>query len=87
MENNIKVIRCSCGCRAIELHKDEELNEINIIFWTMEGNESLGWKLWQRIKDAYNILKNGRMFFADVIVSADTAKELSKAFAELTNKE
>lgn len=75
---------CDCDSHAISLSYDYDYDVLDISFWQM-GFNSGKVNLVQRIKYAFQLLKNGNVHSDMVILNKKERKKLSQFLSDLPN--
>jgi hypothetical protein len=59
------IFKCGCYSHGIEITKDDEMNEYYLEHWYMGHHKC---SLWNRIKDAWKIIKNDSIVAEEIII-------------------
>lgn len=70
-----KFFVCSCRSHALHLMKFKNEDECYVSIW-LNGHEDLGWKY--KLRQIWQILKTGKPYGDEVVLTKDSALQLSK---------
>jgi len=72
MDKKAIIFKCDCYGHAIEITKDDEINEYYLQHWYM-GHHKKGF--WGRIKDAWKIIKNNSLIAEEILINSNEYDE------------
>jgi hypothetical protein len=70
------IIKCECCGHLLSIYKDDDDGCFYLSMYTYGGPTTIG--IWQRIKNAIRLIKTGKMFSDQIILSQDEAIRVRK---------
>jgi len=77
-------VQCDCHVHGIKLEKFKDEDELFLCFWVLEwySEDNFLRGLWNRIKLAWKVLKNGDYFLKEITLKEDKVNELIETLKE-----
>lgn len=79
-----KIIKCQCNSEGIVLENDPDDGDIYMAMWNL--GQKIKPSLWIRITYAWEYLKTGKFHNDQMVLNADTARELGDALYEAADR-
>lgn len=83
---NDEHFRCTCFSHSVSVSRFEGFPEVEIDFWhTPDTN--LSWRtFWQRLRDAWKVIRGGNILTHGVILEPQQAEKMGRKLLELTKE-
>jgi len=80
-DQKVDMFICSCGSEGITIEKFSDEDELYLSVWERGFSYPMTWI--QRLKHIWQILRNGKLYGDQLVLSPDTARALANKLNEL----
>lgn len=83
---NEEHFRCTCFSHSVSVSRFMEHSDIEVEFWHTPDT-SLTWRnFWQRLRDAWTVIRSGNIVTHGVILEPKQAEKMGRKLIELSGK-